>query len=208
MVTIDPQELELVSAPIIHTLTLATDHDANGNVRMIRLADNGKTIIIQHDQPTEKKQRIYKIPATEIYQALIDAARQRDALKKLTVQTGWKVVRRDKKGQYWSAMSICDRSEKFHIQYKPNWWVTNRLDSGPLCVFDNENDAIAFLRGLRGRDCEYYLFGCKYWPSNKTAVWTSDAPLARIGLCSLREGTRLALSVKLTSCEKPRRWQI
>lgn len=78
------------------------------------------------------------------------------------VRLGWKVVRR------FSMSSCYAARDDSCVRYRYGEWVRPRKGCGPLCVFNNRDDARSF------SSPNEVILRCFYTPSRQTAVWTGD----------------------------------
>lgn len=78
------------------------------------------------------------------------------------------------------------------VKYIMNKWVKPPENGGPLCVFDNINDAYRF---IVNRGSAFTMYSCLYELSNEHEVW--DKSYIRMSVSDLSGGVRLASKVKL-----------
>ena len=101
------------------------------------------------------------------------------------IKTGYKVVREDMTS-YWTSISLGG------IEYSLNKKVYPKSGCGPLCVFDNLDDAEYF---VYYSGCSYKIFKCNYEESKEIMIWNNycETPSS-----SLILGAKLANWIELT----------
>lgn len=81
------------------------------------------------------------------------------------------------------------------VEYKINEWVSPNKDCGPLCVFNNIQDAINFM----GESFDSFrIYECLYEPSEEKHIYFGLKEIGK-SLYRLPKGTVLASRVKLIS---------
>lgn len=79
------------------------------------------------------------------------------------------------------------------VKYIINKWVKPPKNGGPLCVFDNFDDACRY---IVNRESVLTMYSCLYELSNECEVW-ENMSFRRIPAPCLFGGVRLASKVKL-----------
>jgi hypothetical protein len=112
-------------------------------------------------------------------------------------KTGYKVVRAIN-GKLLSAIEWCTTEyNKYNVEYRLNFQTKPKKNCGPLCVFQEPEQASDFLRWAKAYfGCPGQIYRCEYVLSKHSEIWI---PVS--GYCETNEylplGTVFASSVKL-----------